>query len=64
MLYEVITSVANWVMGELTRKLNDGGLAIAQSPVTPQLLTNLLKLIEAGTISGKIAKTVFSYNFV
>jgi len=52
-------SIANWVMGELTRKLNDGGLTIAQSPVTPQLLTNLLKLIEAGTISGKIAKTVF-----
>ena len=52
-------SIANWVMGELTRKLNDGGLTIAQSPVTPQLLTDLLKLIEAGTISGKIAKSVF-----
>jgi len=52
-------SIANWVMGELTRRLNDGGLTIAQSPVTPALLTNLLKLIEAGTISGKIAKTVF-----
>jgi aspartyl-tRNA(Asn)/glutamyl-tRNA(Gln) amidotransferase subunit B len=52
-------SIANWVMGEVTRKLNDGGLTIAASPVTPQLLTELLKLIEVGTISGKIAKTVF-----
>ncbi|NJC87386.1 MAG: Asp-tRNA(Asn)/Glu-tRNA(Gln) amidotransferase subunit GatB [Desulfuromonas sp.] len=52
-------AIANWVMGELARKLNDGGLAIAQSPVTPRLLTDLLKLIEGGTISGKIAKTVF-----
>jgi aspartyl-tRNA(Asn)/glutamyl-tRNA(Gln) amidotransferase subunit B len=52
-------SLANWVMGELTRKLNDGGLSITASPVTPARLTALLKLIEAGTISGKIAKTVF-----
>jgi aspartyl-tRNA(Asn)/glutamyl-tRNA(Gln) amidotransferase subunit B len=51
--------VANWVMGELTRKLNESGLTITASPVTPALLTALLKLIEAGTISGKIAKTVF-----
>ena len=51
--------VANWVMGELTRKLNESGLTISASPVTPALLTALLKLIEAGTISGKIAKTVF-----
>jgi aspartyl-tRNA(Asn)/glutamyl-tRNA(Gln) amidotransferase subunit B len=52
-------AVANWVMGELTRKLNDGGLTLAASPVTPALLAGLIKLIEAGTISGKIAKTVF-----
>ena len=52
-------SAANWVMGEVTRKLNDEGKGIADSPVTPLLLTALLKLIEAGTISGKIAKTVF-----
>ncbi|MHB8709924.1 MAG: Asp-tRNA(Asn)/Glu-tRNA(Gln) amidotransferase subunit GatB, partial [Desulfuromonadales bacterium] len=52
-------SIANWVMGELARKLNDGGLAVAACPVTPALLTALLKLIDSGTISGKIAKTVF-----
>jgi aspartyl-tRNA(Asn)/glutamyl-tRNA(Gln) amidotransferase subunit B len=46
-------------MGEVTRKLNEGGMTVAQSPVTPALLTELIKLIEDGTISGKIAKTVF-----
>jgi len=51
--------IANWVMGELTRKLNEGAVTLAASPVTPALLTALLKLIEAGTISGKIAKSVF-----
>ena len=52
-------AIANWVMGELTRKLNEDGQPIGQSPVTPAELTGLLKLIAAGTISGKIAKTVF-----
>jgi len=52
-------TVSNWVMGEVTRVLNESGLGIADSPVTPALLADLLKLIEAGTISVKIAKTVF-----
>jgi aspartyl-tRNA(Asn)/glutamyl-tRNA(Gln) amidotransferase subunit B len=47
------------MMGELTRALNDSNTSIDTCPVTPQLLTDLLKLIEGGTISGKIAKTVF-----
>jgi aspartyl-tRNA(Asn)/glutamyl-tRNA(Gln) amidotransferase subunit B len=50
---------ANWVMGEVTRGLNDNGLAITACPVSPQPLADLLALIDKGTISGKIAKTVF-----
>jgi len=50
---------ANWVMGELSRGLNDNGLAITACPVVPQLLADLLALVEKGVISGKIAKTVF-----
>ena len=46
-------------MGEVTRGLNDSGLAITACPVTPKLLADLLALIDKGTISGKIAKTVF-----
>jgi len=52
-------AVSNWMMGEITRALNDCGTSIDCCPVTPQLLVELLKLIDSGTISGKIAKTVF-----
>jgi aspartyl-tRNA(Asn)/glutamyl-tRNA(Gln) amidotransferase subunit B len=52
-------SVANWVMGEVTRGLNEENRSISDCPVTPPLLAELLKLIEKGTISNKIAKTVF-----
>lgn len=50
---------ANWIMGEVTRGLNEEGKSIEGSPVTPVLLAALLQLIDKGTISGKIAKTVF-----
>jgi aspartyl-tRNA(Asn)/glutamyl-tRNA(Gln) amidotransferase subunit B len=50
---------ANWIMGEVTRALNDTGSDIDHCPVPPKRLADLLQLIEKGTISGKIAKTVF-----
>jgi len=50
---------ANWTMGEVTRALNEAGKGIGECPVTPERLTALLQLMEKGTISGKIAKTVF-----
>lgn len=52
-------AASNWIMGEVIRGLNDSGLPIEECPVTPRLLTDLLRLIEEGTISGKIAKKVF-----
>jgi len=58
-LFNQPKTVSNWVMGEVTRALNEDGKQIADCPVTPALLAELLKLIEKGTISGKIAKTVF-----
>jgi len=58
-LFPQAKTVSNWVMGEVTRALNDDGKDITESPVTPAQLADLLKLIEKGTISGKIAKTVF-----
>jgi aspartyl-tRNA(Asn)/glutamyl-tRNA(Gln) amidotransferase subunit B len=50
---------ANWVMGDLTGALNRAGLEIDRSPVAAATLAALLDKIEAGTISGKIAKEVF-----
>ena len=50
---------ANWITGELFALLNEKNLEISQSPIGPQNLSKLLNLISDGTISGKIAKTVF-----
>jgi aspartyl-tRNA(Asn)/glutamyl-tRNA(Gln) amidotransferase subunit B len=50
---------SNWIMGALLGLLNAAGKTIDQSPVSAPDLARLLKLIDDGTISGKIAKTVF-----
>jgi len=51
--------VANWVMGELMRLLNEDNKSIEECPLQPAQLVDMLKLIDDGTISGKIAKSVF-----
>ena len=51
--------VSNWIMVELLRELNKDEREIDQCPVTPEDLAHLLKLIDDGIISGKIAKIVF-----
>lgn len=52
--------VANWVQTELLGALAKGGHTLADSPVGPEALGELVGLIEANTISGKIAKDVFA----
>ena len=49
----------NWVMGDLSALLNKGNLDISESPVSADNLANLIKRIDDGTISGRIAKEVF-----
>ncbi len=49
----------NWITGELFAVLNDKNLEISQSPISAKNLSKLINLIKDGTISGKIAKTVF-----
>ncbi|MFZ3101902.1 MAG: Asp-tRNA(Asn)/Glu-tRNA(Gln) amidotransferase subunit GatB [Desulfitobacteriaceae bacterium] len=56
--YSDAKSLANWVMGDLTRLLNAQQCAVQDSPISPDQLAELLKLIDQGTISGKIAKSV------
>ena len=50
---------ANWITGELFALLNEKNLEITESPISAKNLSNLINLIKDGTISGKIAKTVF-----
>jgi aspartyl-tRNA(Asn)/glutamyl-tRNA(Gln) amidotransferase subunit B len=52
-------AVCNWLKGDLTKLLNEDNRQIEDSPVGPGQLIEMLGLIEKGTISGKIAKTVF-----
>ena len=51
--------VSNWVMGDFLRALNHANHSPDEAPVTPSHLAELLCLIDEGTISGKIAKTIF-----
>jgi aspartyl-tRNA(Asn)/glutamyl-tRNA(Gln) amidotransferase subunit B len=50
---------ANWITGELFALLNEKNLEITESPISAKNLSKLINLIKDGTISGKIAKTVF-----
>ena len=49
----------NWITGELFALLNSKDLEITKSPITAENLSKLINLIKDGTISGKIAKSVF-----
>ncbi|WP_019561073.1 MULTISPECIES: Asp-tRNA(Asn)/Glu-tRNA(Gln) amidotransferase subunit GatB [Caldimonas] len=51
--------VANWLMGELSRRLNAEGKDIAQAPVPPATLAALILRIQDGTVSNNGAKQVF-----
>ena len=50
---------ATWLMGDLFATLNKEGKEISESPVSAKNLAQMINLIKDGTISGKIAKTVF-----
>jgi aspartyl-tRNA(Asn)/glutamyl-tRNA(Gln) amidotransferase subunit B len=50
--------VSNWVMGDLLRNLNENDVEITMSKITPKEFVEMLKLIDDGVISGKIAKRV------
>jgi len=51
---------SNWVMGDVLRFLNEDKLDIRKCPITAGALADMIKLIEAGTISGKMAKDIIS----
>jgi aspartyl-tRNA(Asn)/glutamyl-tRNA(Gln) amidotransferase subunit B len=56
-------SVANWILNDLQSALADAGRSIVDCPVSPAALDELVNLVEAGTISGKQAKEVFTEMF-
>ncbi|GAB2197199.1 Asp-tRNA(Asn)/Glu-tRNA(Gln) amidotransferase subunit GatB [Sessilibacter sp. MAH4] len=50
---------ANWIMGELSARLNADDISIKQSPVSAAQLAGVIERTKDGTISSKIAKQVF-----
>jgi aspartyl-tRNA(Asn)/glutamyl-tRNA(Gln) amidotransferase subunit B len=68
--YEKTTSIysnskilSNWIMGELMHYLNEEKVEIEDSPISPDNLVEMLKLIDKGVISSKMAKEVFEKMF-
>ncbi|GAB4333941.1 MAG: Asp-tRNA(Asn)/Glu-tRNA(Gln) amidotransferase subunit GatB [Candidatus Abyssubacteria bacterium] len=61
--YPDAKAVSNWVMGELQRYLNQAGIVIQHCKVTPEMLVELLTLIDDGKISLNLAKDVFGEMF-
>ena len=56
-------AVANWIMGDFTKMLNEKEIEINESKVTEENLASLICLIDKGTISSKIAKQIFEEMF-
>ena len=52
-------AASNWIMGALTAKLNETRGSIDNTPLAPELLAELIVLIDNGTLTGPIAKDVF-----
>jgi aspartyl-tRNA(Asn)/glutamyl-tRNA(Gln) amidotransferase subunit B len=56
-------TVSNWLLGDFTRLLNSNNLRIEESRIKPAQLVEMLELVEKGTLSGPLSKTVFEDMF-
>ena len=56
-------AAGNWMLGEVTRLLNASGRDLEQTPLTPRHLSELLDLLDAGTLSNNMAKEVLEEVF-
>ncbi|HOM98920.1 MAG TPA: Asp-tRNA(Asn)/Glu-tRNA(Gln) amidotransferase subunit GatB [Acidobacteriota bacterium] len=57
--YREPIKIANWMIGDLTRELKREGRHIGDGRIRPEHLAELVRLVEEGAISGKIAKDIF-----
>ncbi len=56
-------AIANWIMGDIFRKLNEAEIEIDTCPIKPKDMAKLVELLDKGVISSKIAKQVFEEMF-
>jgi len=61
--YSSAKTVSNWIMGEMMRLLKETGKEVEEVLIKPHQMASLLNLIDNGTITGSIAKTVFEEMF-
>ncbi len=57
-------SAANWIMGDLSRLLNADNCEISACSITPEKLGAMITMINSGTISGKLAKSLIERMYV
>lgn len=57
-LYNNPRNIANWLLVDVTKELKDRNKLITQTSITPEIMVELLMLIDEGRISGKIAKDI------
>ena len=62
-LFDKPKLLANWILGDVSSKLNQANTTLKDSLISPKHLVDLLKRIEDKTISNKIAKEVFEEIF-
>jgi aspartyl-tRNA(Asn)/glutamyl-tRNA(Gln) amidotransferase subunit B len=56
-------SISNWMLGDFMKLLNASGTAFTDARVKPPQLVEMLELVEKGTLSGPLSKTVFEEMF-
>ena len=52
-------NISNWILGDISKFMNETGKSILETPLTANRLVALVKVIEKGTISNSAGKTVF-----
>jgi aspartyl-tRNA(Asn)/glutamyl-tRNA(Gln) amidotransferase subunit B len=57
-MYNKPKEISNWMMSDLLRYLYENNLELYESKITPQMLVDMIRLIDEGVISGKIAKKI------
>lgn len=62
-IYSHPKKISNWITGELLYLLNQELIQIKESKISPEHLAKMLKMMDIGSISGKIAKSIFKEMF-
>ncbi len=52
-------NISNWVLGDISKYMNDNSKSIFDTCLTPKRMVDLIKVIESGNISNSAGKTVF-----